>query len=67
MSYTRVLHLFVKVMLHGRYTIISRRIGVVISIIVLGCYNMMAPGSGLQLNGWAMLSYSTTLLLLCGI
>ena len=56
MSYIRVLHLFVKVMLHGRYTIISRRIG---SIIVLGCCNMMAPGSGLF--------YSTTLLLLCGI
>ena len=40
MSYIRVLHLFVKVMLHGRYTIIIRRIGVVISIIVLDCYNM---------------------------
>ena len=40
MSYIRVLHLFVKVMLHGRYTIISRGIGVVISIIVLGCCNM---------------------------
>ena len=39
MSYIRVLHLFVKVMLDGRYTIISRHIGIVISVIVLGCYN----------------------------
>ena len=32
MSYIRVLHLFVKVMLYGRYTITSRRTGIVISI-----------------------------------
>ena len=52
-----MLHLFVKVMLHGRYTIISRRIGVVISIIVLDCYNMTSA----ERLGHA------TLLLLCGV
>ena len=42
MSYIRVLHLFVKVMLYGQYTITRRRTGVVISITVLGLWGAIA-------------------------